>query len=1501
MSNIALLTRVAKAIARETRREGIVDCLIRLMLQQTNVSRVLLVRSIGQEWQLVAFGQRSPYQICFSPQPTTLQATEVPFMVLNQVAQTQHPFRLLPTAQKKRFAADPYLQHYPSDIFHLGCLPFCSLNDSPQLLYWESAAQTLSMQQVQLIHFLVDQAVLAIDRLQHSSVCPKVQDSETCLPDIKPTSGDFYLTIFNATRQLIGIFTPAGRLVQVNQTALEVIGLQHQQVVNRFVWETAWLAGLPQAQAQFQQAFQQVRQGEVVQLEVELRIRTGEVLICDAVLKPLFDEQGNLYQVLGEGYNITARKQAEAALKASEMRYWEIVDHQTELICRFLPDGTLTFVNEAYCRYFSQTRQTLIGQSFLPVVLPEDRQVIATALASFSPKNQVIACEYRVVLPNGSVHWQLWNIQAIYDTSNHLLEMQAMGQDITARKLAEEELRCSEARNRAIINAMPDLIMRVQDNGACVDCISPKQDNNQFLTVQHHLSEVLPPDLLDQQLSHVQQAIQTGQLQVYEHQIKKFGQLAHEEIRIAPLTDQEVLILVRDISDRKRLEAILYDRENFLQTIYDGVGCNIFVVQPTEDGDFLHVDANSTCEQLFGVARRTILGRKLTEMAHVLPLDHIQELQSRYRHCFKTGLPLEFEEKTSMNGRENWWLTRLMPLVDADGVVYQVIGSSMSITDRKNLEAEIRQLNQELEQRVASRTEELLKAQAALQDSEQFLRSIYEGVGYPIFVFDVLEDGNFRFVGSNPAHQQEIGQINAAVQGKLLADLIPDDAQAQKNWTFFQDCLAAGTTISREECQILQGSESWYLTTLNPLRGETGKIHRIVGTAFNITNLKQTEFALQESQQLAQRIADSIPNILYIYDLINGHILYTNRDLSEIMGYSEAPLLADQPLTFTSYQDISRLLHPEDLASCEKLLQQMANTADGKILELELRLRHADGSWRWFSSRNTVFKREAIGRVTQIIGAAQDITDRKQLGQALQQANLDLENRVEARTAELRQAKEAAETANKAKSAFLASMSHELRTPLNAILGFSQLMARDPLLNLEQQQQLNIINRNGEHLLTLINDILEMSKIEAGRTTLNPAPFDLHHMLRSVEEMFQLKAASKDLELRVDRATNIPQFICTDESKLRQVLINLLSNGIKFTKVGQITLRVLLQSQAEPVGHLVEDAEANSATATADLMPLLFEVQDTGLGIDAADFELLFSPFVQTESGRKSQEGTGLGLPISRQFVRIMGGDLTVESNLGRGSTFRFSIQAQSVTEVSLESIRPNRRIVGLAPGQPQYRILVVEDNWANRQLLIDLLEIIGFSVREARNGQEAIDLWREWHPHLIWMDIRMPIMDGYEATQTIRAEIKTLDTPGPNPVIVALTASAFEEDRVTILAAGCDDFVHKPVNSQTLLEKIAHYLDVKYIYDEGNSLLSSSPISSQPLTETLTAEQLRSLPFDLVEQLHLAAQIADEEMILQIVDQVPNQYQSIADSLRHLVYNFQLDHIIDITQTLVE
>ena len=495
-----------------------------------------------------------------------------------------------------------------------------------------------------------------------------------------------------------------------------------------------------------------------------------------------------------------------------------------------------------------------------------------------------------------------------------------------------------------------------------------------------------------------------------------------------------------------------------------------------------------------------------------------------------------------------------------------------------------------------------------------------------------------------------------------------------------------------------------------------------------------------------------------------------------------------------------------------------------------------------------------------------------QLGVALYQAQL-LEQEKQQRSLldlqnqQLRQAKEDAERANIAKSSFLANMSHELRTPLNVILGFSQVMYRDSTVTPEQRETLRIINNSGEHLLGLINDVLEVTKIEAGKTTLKTDNFDLHHLLDSLVEMLAFKAEEKGVQLVFERSPHVPAYIQSDRSKINQILINLINNAIKFTSEGEIKITVA------------------ATKIDGDRFDLVFTVKDTGIGIAEAEISTLFDPFVQTESGIKSRQGTGLGLSICRKFARLMQGDIAVESEYGCGSTFTLTLPVTSVAVVEHDP-QSIRRAIALAPEQPQYRILVVDDKAENRLLLNHLLTKMGFEVREAANGKESVELYPTWQPDLILMDIHMPVMNGIDATIQIKAQTQSEPIP-----VIALTASAFAESRAEVLKAGCDDFLSKPIKDTLLFDKIARYLPITYIYENDSSL----EIDALPDSHNFEIEDLSFMSERWLVRVEQAASQLDEQLLLELIDEIPNEHDLVKEALVNKAANFDFDVILNL------
>ncbi len=680
-------------------------------------------------------------------------------------------------------------------------------------------------------------------------------------------------------------------------------------------------------------------------------------------------------------------------------------------------------------------------------------------------------------------------------------------------------------------------------------------------------------------------------------------------------------------------------------------------------------------------------------------------------------------------------------------------------------------------------------------------RSIFENALDGIF--QTSADG--RYLDANPALARMYGYASPEqmlscildIEGQLYVD-------PRRRTEFVQQMTEFGTVTGFvSQVRSCDGRVLWISENARSVRDSEGNFLYYEGIVKEITAAKESEALLKKSHaELEARVVSRTEELTQI----NRNLLYeiaererTAAALRELNARKDAILEAalDGIITIDHLGKTVELnsaayrmfgYAKEEAAGMD--LHQFITPPEG-IADFQL-----SGDGALFGKRievvasrkdGTRFPAElAISRIQidgrpMATGHIHEITARKQM------------------MAELKKAKEDAETANKAKSVFLASMSHEIRTPLNAILGFSQVLQHDSALTGRQKEYLNIINRSGEHLLAVINDILEVSKIEAGLLALKATSFDLHALLNDIKQMFFLQSETKRIAFSVDCSSDLPRYVMMDRNKLFQILVNLAGNAMKFTAEGSVQI------------------SASAIRVPGAAPRLTVEVADTGSGISNEEIAKLFRYFEQTSSGRKSGVGTGLGLAISREFVRLMGGDIYAASEPGKGSVFCFSVPFSEHQERMTASLTVEPVPVALKAGQPPYRILIVDDKEENRMLLKHSLDLLGFATRQAADGEKAVQEFLAWRPHLVLMDMLMPVMAGASAIRAIRSS-----AGGSGVKIIALTAAVFEENRAEAFDSGADEFIAKPLRKEDLLAKIGRLLGSEYAYK-----LESTPSSA--------------------------------------------------------------------------
>lgn len=696
-----------------------------------------------------------------------------------------------------------------------------------------------------------------------------------------------------------------------------------------------------------------------------------------------------------------------------------------------------------------------------------------------------------------------------------------------------------------------------------------------------------------------------------------------------------------------------------------------------------------------------------------------------------------------------------------------------------------------------------------------------------------------EFVEVNEAFLKAVGRSREEVIGQTTLDLNLWCNPQQREEFIAQ--ISQNITVRDYEAEFNSGSGQPRFYLLNADRIEIKGRPCILTVAFDINERRrrlQAEEALRYVERRYRNLFENAAEGLYL-STPEGKFLEVNPALARMFGYDSPADCIHSINTISAevYVDPSRR---------DQFFQELHDL--DRVTDFESQVRRRDGTKFWVSESVRAV-RDAEGNLLHLEGVAVDITARRKTAAALAQALED------------------ADSANRAKSQFLASMSHELRTPLNGILGFTQVLRRHTDLTNEQQHGLGVIHESAEHLLSLINDVLDLSKIESGRFELQPTSFDLPALLAGVAELLAPQARAQGITFRTETSGDLPARITTDAARLRQVLLNLVANAIKFTRDGSVTL------------------EAHSAPSPGDTVRVRFGVRDTGTGIPANEITRMFEPFEQLDNDDAQREGTGLGLAISHRLVKALGGSLSVQSTPGKGSTFWFDLDLPVADETTtpFETHTPISGYEG-----PPKRVLVVDDLAANADVLANLLQPIGFDVRVVDSGEAALAAIEESLPDLILMDLRMPGIGGLEAIKRIRA------LPGGDEVrCVAVSASAYDFDREQALKEGCDDFLPKPVRAEQLLDCVGRLLQLTW---QHQTLASGTAAPFSELAEPPPAEEVES-----IYQLALSGDVvALRERAENLLAEHP-EHQAFAEDVLELARGFKLKALRKMLQPLRE
>jgi PAS domain S-box-containing protein len=1353
-----------------------------------------------------------------------------------------------------------------------------------------------------------------------------------------------FRAIFNSSFGFTALLQPNGKIISLNQTALDFFGLTESEVVEKPFWQ-ALGNKICSNQEKLKAKIKKAANGEFIRSEVEIIAANGIISTIDSSLKPIFDENHQVVLLIVEGRDIQERKilEREVALREARLNAFfsnapiglNIVDRELRFvqINELLAEINGVSVEE----HLGKTIQEIVPQ-IASKVEPIYQQVLATDRSILNRKFSGVS-----IGQSDAKRDFLVSYFPIPGEDNIPAGVGTILIEITALTRAETALREREEAFRAIFENAAVGIAQVSPDSKFINvneqfCQIVGYSKSQLLEIK--CGEITHPDSMAEYLDYCQQLV-NNQIDVFAMEkafVKKDKQkiwtnLTASAVRESSGEIKYIIGVVEDISARKYAQQQMRLATERLQYLLTSSPAVIF--SRLACGNFDPTFVSQNVREIVGYQAEQFLSNSNFWQFNV----HREDLPKLQKHLSQA---LDREYATCEyrflhgDGTYHWFQEQIRLIRNQNGEPLEYVGYLADIHQRK-------------------------KTELKLQFSEQRYKTLAEAS--PVAIINTDVDGSCIYFNQ---HWSEITRLSTeeSLGEGWIKGLHPEDCE--RVVTRWKQAVKAKIPFSSDHRFLRpDGRIVWVICQALPEIDENGELKGYIATVTDITDIKLAQQALQESAERERAIAQTLQRMRQTLDIekifaatteelrfclnCDRVVIYRldgddggsfvaesvasgwrsvmspeedNTDFTQVVLEEDGSIIRNLNSNLNqasntylpgyqedSYNSGESFIYVSDIyqagfsESYIKLLEQFQAKA-----YITVPIFCGNQLWGLLTSYQNSAPREwKTGEISIAVQIG------NQLGVALQQAQLLSQTQLQ--SVALQQAVIAADAANRAKSEFLTNMSHELRTPLNVILGFSQLMSQDKTISKEHQNTFAIINRAGEHLLNLINDILEMSKIEAGRTSLNITEFDLHKLLDNLQEMLRFRASSKGLQLAFDKKAEIPRYIKSDASKLRQVLINLLGNAIKFTSQGSVKLSVSMgdkemgrwgdgetrrQRDEENINNLSLSPPSPPSPPSTPI-DLIFEITDTGIGISPEEIGFLFEAFRQTAAGRKSQQGTGLGLAISRKYVQLMGGDITVESTPEVGSKFTFDIQVSLASSQKTKIDTISRQVTGLAASQIKYRILVVDDRPESRLLLIKMLSQLGFSTKEAANGLQAIAEWEEWEPHLILMDMRMPIMDGYEATRIIKIKQQEALSKAYNKfifnqtVVIALTANAFEEQKDEIFAAGCDDLINKPFPKETLLEKINQHLRVQYSYQEEDLLTNKTSTTS---TDNFTSANLRKLLSSISPEwqakLRQAAAQCSDNLIFDLLEETPPEDAQLTKTITYFAENFQFDKILE-------